>query len=313
LQNISTIIYEIMKKVIQNGLKDVWYFELKNYIKKNAYLLIIILLSVYQLNAQVPPLNNAVQVWPDFDQANGRLSFYSHNIDFCDYYVHISFVDFDGFEGMTSSGISAIVSPGKRQFRTYRTRTGATNHRYRFYYNIYRGSSIKKPNTDFIYALPIVAGDMVTATVRGGAEPESYQMVFELPSDTVYACRGGVMCDDNLKAVYRSYSPTDLSQITLYHDDKSFSGYIFKGKSLVAPGEKIKIGSPIAVVERDSDKYSVCFSTYFLDRNKLKNNLPWKHTHFLPFFQTSNEGKTQLKNGEIYTCELTQTKCECRR
>jgi hypothetical protein len=270
--------------------------------KKNAYLLIVILSFAYQANAQ-PTMNDAVQVWPDFDRDGRRLTFHSNNIDFCDYYVHISFIDFDGIEGMTSRGVSAIVGRGRRQIRTYRTRTGVSNPRYRFFYNIYRGNSAKKPDTDFIYALPVAVGDTTTAMIVGNRD----QVAFYLPSDTLYACRSGVMCDDNLKAYNRSYNPVDLSQITLYHDDGSFSGYVFKGKALIAAGQKIKMGSPIAVVERDSAKYSVCLSTYFLDRNKLASNNPNpnKHTRFLPFFQTFNKGKTHLENEEIYICELT--------
>ena len=63
--------------------------------------------------------------------------------------------------------------------------------------------------------------------------------------------------------------------------------------------------TPIAVVEK-TDKYLLLFSVYFLDKNKLKdNNIGNKHTHFRPFFQTVNEGKTRLQNGITYLCECT--------
>jgi hypothetical protein len=274
-------------------------YHTKKITRKQVFTIILVLLFVYQLNAQVPTINAAVQVSTDFDQSRGQLTFSTHNIDFCDYCVHIFFLDVDGFEGISyNQGTSAIVGPGKRQIRIYKTKTGATRHIYRYYYKIYRGNSVKKPNTDFIYALPVVVGDTVTATKEG--YEDGYQVFFGLPTDTVYACRSGVMCDDNLSGY-----PVGLSQITLYHVDGSFSGYVFKGKPLVYPGEKIKMGSPIAVVERYLDKYSVCLSTYFLDRNKVTSNFPRKHTHFLPFFQTANEGKAQLQNEKIYTCELT--------
>jgi hypothetical protein len=267
--------------------------------KKYVCALFIILQSVYLANAQVPTINSAVQVSADFDRSRGQLTFSTYNIDFCDYYVRIFFLDVDGFEGISYNQVtSAIVGRGKRQIRIYRTKTGATRHTYRYNYKIYRGNSAKKPNTDFIYALPVTVGDTVTSKIVG--YEGGYQVFFDLPTDTIYACRSGVMCDDNLSGY-----PVDMSQITLYHVDGSLSGYVFKGKPLAAPGQQIKMGTPIAVVERYLDKYSVCLSTYFLDKNKMASNFPRKYTHFLPFFQTANEGKAQLQNEKTYTCELT--------
>jgi hypothetical protein len=280
-------------------------YHTKKITRKQVFTIILVLLFVYQINAQIHPPNRAVRFSTDFDKSREQLTIISINEDFCDYYVHISFVDVDGFEGMTATGTSTIVGRGKRQIRIYRTKTGATRHFYRYRYDIYRGNSTKKPNTAFTYALPVVTCDTASAVIVGN--PGDYQLVFNLPSDTVYACRSGVMCDDNLNDHSgKSYSLAYLSQITLYHSDGSFSGYTFIGKPLVAPGQKIKMGTPIAIVERDSDKYAVRLSTYFLDKNKLKDKSPFpKHTHFLPFFQTANEGKAQLQNEKIYTCELT--------
>jgi hypothetical protein len=91
----------------------------------------------------------------------------------------------------------------------------------------------------------------------------------------------------------------------MYHSDGNFGEYVFKGKSLVYPGERIKMGSPIAVVE-STDRNSFRFSVYFLDKNKLKdNNIGNKHTHFRPFFLTVNEGKVRLENARTYHCKLT--------
>ncbi|OJV34738.1 MAG: hypothetical protein BGO29_09910, partial [Bacteroidales bacterium 36-12] len=189
----------------------------------------------------------------------------------------------------------------KLEIRTFKVKSHPFTYRYSR--EIYRGNITKKPNTNFIYALPVAVKDTVGATVLGIWE-ETY---FNLPSDTLYACRGGVMCDDNLTdQAGKNFKPAgDISQITLYHDDGSFSGYIFIGKPLVSAGQKINMGSPIAVIEKYLDRYTVNFTAYFLDRNKMVNNSPRKHTHFHPFFQTANEGKTKLKTGGTYTCELT--------
>ncbi|OJV35182.1 MAG: hypothetical protein BGO29_13040 [Bacteroidales bacterium 36-12] len=275
---------------------------------KKIYILVVILLTIGKANAQALMVNSAVQVWANFDRERGQLTFMSNNEDFCDYYVEITFLEADGFEGMSyNQGISAIVGRGKQQIRIFKTKTGASRYFYRYRYNTYRGNSTKKPNTNFIYALPVSPGNIVTSTIAGASGPGSH-LTFDLPADTLYACRGGVMCEDNWNAYQsssgdKSFSPVGLSQITLYHDDGSLSKYVFYGKPIIYAGQKTKIGNPIAVIEPYLDKYTVHLSIHFLDRNKLRT--PFKYGDFPPFFQTVNEGKIQLKSGGSYTCELT--------
>jgi hypothetical protein len=267
-----------------------------------------VLFPVYQTHAQIQDQNNAIHLSDDFDANLGRLVFYAENRDFCDYYLYISFVNAEGFSGMAAGVYVPVFPAGKKQILNYRVETGATRYSYNYHYAMYRGDVGKKPNVDFIYSLPVADKEAVTARIA--ENQDGYQLAFGLTSDTVYACRGGVMCDDNLKdntSKGRHFfnNNRNLSQITVYHADGSFGEYVFKGKSLVYSGQKVKTGSPIAIVERRGNE-SLRFSVYFLDKNKLKNNtIGNKHTHFRPFFQTANEGKTRLENGRTYLCEYT--------
>ncbi|MDR1023676.1 MAG: hypothetical protein LBL94_10460 [Prevotellaceae bacterium] len=277
--------------------------------KKTAYLLLVVvaLFSAYWANAQIEDQSYAILLWHDFDQSQKRLTFHANNQDFCDYYLYVSFINAEGFEGMLS-GTPVTVTPGRHQILNYRVRDGATRLSYNYRYAMYRGSSSKKLKADFTYALPAVAEKAVTATVV--ENQLGYQLSFGLPSDTVYACRGGVMCDDNLKdntaKGYRHFSDNrNLSQITVYHADGSFGEYVVRGKSLIYPGASVKMGDPIALAEGDGS-YSVRFSTYFLDKNKLRDNkIGNKHTHFRPFFQTVGEGKVRMETGKTYLCGYT--------
>jgi len=276
--------------------------------KKIIFLLLVLPFIVCQAIAQtIQDPDNAVQLSSDFDPAQGRLILYSENKDFCDYYLYIYFLYSEGFEGM-SSGSSITVSRGRQQIRTYKVLAGATRYTYNYQYAMYRGDFRKKPDIDFIYSLPVAAKDVVKSRIT--ENQEGYQLAFEVISDTVYACRGGIMCDDNLKdntaKGYRRFNDNqNRSQITVYHSDGSFGEYGFNGKSLVYPGQKIKMGSPIGVFEKPA-RNMLSFSVYFLDKNKLQDkNVGNKHTHFRPFFQTSNEGKTRLENEKTYFCECT--------
>jgi hypothetical protein len=271
-----------------------------------SLLLTASLFSVRQTKAQEQDSDNAVQLSHDFDPSQRRLTLLADNKDFCDYHLTISFIHAEGFEGMSFS-TSLIAGPGRRQIRAYKAREDAARYSYNYRYVMFRGNSSKKPNVDFIYSLPVPAGKEVTAVAV--ENQEGYQLAFNLPSDTVYACRGGVMCDDNLKdqtakGHKRFNSSSSMSQVTVYHTDGSFGEYVFRGKQLVYPGQNIKMGNPIGVAERAS-AYPLRFSAYFLDKNKLKGDASNKHTHFRPFFQTANEGKLRLENDRAYLCEYT--------
>jgi len=259
--------------------------------------------------AQLQDPELAVQLSHDFDESQGRLSFFGDNRDFCDYYLYISFIYTEGFEGITTgAGVSITVSPGKKQVMSYRVRKDAQRYSYNYQYAMYRGNHQGKPNIDYIYSLPVADKEYVTALVTENRD--GFQLAFDMPSDTVYACRGGIMCDDELKdntakGFMRFNDNSNLSQITIYHDDGTFGEYIFKGKALIYPGENIKQGKPIAVIDRTFSP-TMRFSAYFLDKNKLKNkNIGNKHTHFRPFFQTVTEGKIRLENDHIYQSDMT--------
>jgi hypothetical protein len=280
-------------------------FRMKNIITSGFA---AILLSAPQANAQLQDPYNAVQLSDNFDESQRRLTFYADNRDFCDYYLQISFFHYEGFQGMPA-GIPAVVSHGKKQIMSYKVNEHATRYVYNYRYAMFRGNINKKPNVDFSYSLPVVSGEVAFAEAT--ENKEGYQLAFTLPTDTAYACRGGIICDDNLKdhtaKGYKSFSDSrTLSQITMYHADGTFAEYVFRGKSLVYPGQNIKTGAPIAVINKTLEKYSVQLSVYFLDKNKVKHqNIGNKHTHFRPFFQADKAGKVRLESGKFYTCELT--------
>ncbi len=72
-------------------------------------------LSVGELNAQsIQNPSNALQLSHEFDSSQRRLTFHADNQDYCEYYLLISFLNAEGFSGM-SSETPAIVYHGQRQ------------------------------------------------------------------------------------------------------------------------------------------------------------------------------------------------------
>jgi len=288
---------------------------------KRTIILIILLSSVYNIIAQSwQDIDNAVRLSDNFNETQRQLTFYAENRDFCDYYVQISFAT-EGFEGMPRNAFLTIAN-GKQQIFKYKAREGAPRYSYRYTYTMYRGNSQKFPNIDFSYQLPVKDGDKVNSEIV--ENKFGYQLQFLVLNDTLYACRGGIICNDNLKDFSAKghqtfHSRQNSSQITIYHADASFGEYVFNGKSLVYPGEIVEMGTPIAIFKKNSsfddsvDDYDndnevnwMLFSTYFLDKNKVRDQSHGnKHTHFRPFFQTYNYGKTRLENQIDYLCQQT--------
>ncbi|MDR0332025.1 MAG: M23 family metallopeptidase [Dysgonamonadaceae bacterium] len=258
------------------------------------------------VHAQQDP-DHAVQLSSELLQSQRRLIFTANNRDYCDYYVYITFINAQGFDEM-GRGALVVVSPGQNQIISYRMQENASGYSYNYQYVMYRGNFNKKADVDYIYSLPTLKNQTVTANVR--ENQLGYQLEFQLPSDTVYATRSGVVCDDNLKDQtargHRSFNGNHrMQQITVYHDDASFGEYIFEGRSLVRPGQVVKMGESIAVIQQEMNTNSLRFSVYFLDRNKVNSRETGnKHTHFRPFFQTSDAGKVRLEHGKTYISEL---------
>lgn len=243
--------------------------------------IIILFLLVCQVNAQtIQDPNNAVLLSDNFDSNQGRLTFYADNRDFCDYYLYISFIHAEGFLGMASSA-SVVVNHGQRQILSYKVMKNASKIRYNYRYAMYRGDPNKKTNVDFAYCLPVAKDESVTAEAVENSD--GYQLVFDLPSDTVYACRNGIVCDDKLKDFtakgYKNFNDhRNQSQITLCHEDGSFGEYVFMGKSLVFSGQQIKMGSPIAIVQNlENNRAYICEHTdemLMQDMNKGEKSIP---------------------------------------
>lgn len=255
------------------------------------------------------PVENAIQLSDKFDREQGLLTLYADNKDFCPYYLSIFFTDYNNLTGM-SGNRSTMVPPGNHSIMSFSLSDKTRSFNYRYGYSMFRGNPNSKINVDFTYSFPTGGHGKISA--RPTENRNGYQLLCELPADTVYACRGGIMCNDDLRdhtaKGHKNFGGSQFTnQITLCHDDDTFGEYIFKGKSLVYPGQKVKMGSPIAIVEKMTGKhYTLYFSVYFLDKNKLKDpDIGNKHTHFRPFFQTANEGKVRLEREKEYVSELT--------
>lgn len=236
----------------------------------------------------------------------GDISIIAENRDFCDYYIRLDFDELDGYDtrGHLINGVT--IGKGRETVATLVRRDSGQQSRYHYYYYLYKGNIDKKINPQFVYALPAKCGESVRYIP---AKSFRFTSLFNLEhaGDTVYACRGGVVCDDDLSDMGTRNS-SRKKKITIYHDDGSFGEYSGISKALIYAGSQIKTGQPVAVVDSDErGQKEVGFSLYFLDKNQIKNKETGnKYSSLVPVFHSANKGSGKLEEGGTYIGQLTE-------
>ena len=275
---------------------------------KKLLFLSLFFLSVYSVSAQQFKL--AVQLKNEWEETNDGyvLVFTADNEDYCDYYFYMDLLNVVAFRGARTPYFTSI-RPGSESIMklTPISQNALTSANYRF--GIFRGNINSELNADFRYSLPIKTGDSVRAFEK---ENSNYTLIFDLENtttDTIYAARRGVVCNDNLSdhsaKGYDGFKGR-AQQITIYHKDGSFGEYKGFTTPLVLSGEKVEMGTPIAIVRKEGESPKIFeFAIYFLDKNKVENKeIGDKHSHLRPFFHTT-QGDIRLENNVSYISEHT--------
>ena len=227
------------------------------------------------------------------------------NNDFSPYYLDINLEKINGFQYLGSS-YTTMMDIGTRTLFTLRPEGSARTYSTGISYRFYRGDIRKKPNTDFQYAMPIRQGDVTRVRTLAS---NHYTMQFDMTQtiDTVYACRGGIICNDNVYDTSAKGYNKDNMLITIYHNDGTMAEYTMFDESLVYPGDIVKMGDPIAVCQSIAGKREINIAIYFLDKNKIELKTDGrKHSHFTPFFNVGGESAIKLEEGISYVSEITE-------
>ena len=260
-------------------------------------LLFISSLSIYSL----PPNTQAVVVDVKFD-SEGNPTFFSNNKDYCNYYLFVTFSDVIGYD-LSHNPYSTTVWRGERQLCKLR-KNSDTSPSFRWSYAAYRGVPSPKLNLDFIYSFPVKSGDSIRASVAKNYSDFTLTFDLSFAGDTIYACREGCICDNKLTdQTFKGNMVND--RIIVYHKDDSFSEYSQFEKSLVYPGEYVKLGQPIAINTGKTLPKIITFAVYYLDKNKVKNpETGNKYSHLVPVFHTLNAGDVKLEEDAVYIGEI---------
>jgi hypothetical protein len=237
-----------------------------------------------------------------YDFKDGQADYFADVEDYCDYYF-IASINSRGYQSVNQN--EGLIRRGRNRLFTVKREGGYSYPS--FSYLAHRGNPHAKIQVDFPYAFPVKQGDSIRTKPKMNSS--AYTTLFMLQyasSDTIYACREGVVCDNDL---YFSRSNTKTDLITLYHRDGSFGNYGGYATSLVYPGDYVKMGQAIAIAGKKGVKQEkvVEFAVYFLDRNKMKNRESGsKHTNIRPFFHSANAGNARPEEKTAYISEITE-------
>jgi hypothetical protein len=241
---------------------------------------------------------------------DGSYSIYADNKSFTDYTVKLIFTDLSGYETNLNPGSLAIATRGKTQIAklTHISNYSAqANFRYRYEYwpGVYLH---KKPDSNFVYLMPSTAGNILVVSKVGSIEErigkdkpaDFYGIGFNYkPGDTICAARAGIVYEtnDGVKEGEKpeEYYNSNRNKIYIWQKDETMAHYSILApiKLLVAPGDKVVPGQPIAVFERTGFKFRVLFNVAYLDEGKIATTQgPVEKSHvyseLTPIFHAGN-------------------------
>ena len=236
---------------------------------------------------------------------NNRINHDAVNNDYCPYYVVASLREAMGstnVPGETRSttiyGLSTARMLSLRQDGQNSVRVGVSC-RY------YRGDINKEPDINFRYALPLKQGATAKVSVQND---RYYSILFDLETsvDTVYACRGGVVCNDDFFDSSAREFQGSSKWITIYHNDGTMAEYKMISKPLVSVGDIVKMGEPIAICKSGNAKM-VSVGVYYLDKKKVHDvDEVRKHSYLNPLYHVLDSGALSLETDNSYTAEITE-------
>ncbi len=179
----------------------------------------------------------------------------------------------------------ATVERGKHEILKAAMNKSEVQYAFQYRYLYYPGRALeKRPDSNFLYLLPTNAGNSLRVSpVSSLAErlsqkrPDDFSgtgFVYKL-GDTICAARAGIVyeCNDAVKAgeTTNDFFKSERNKINIQQRDGSLCNYdlLAPVHLLVSAGDEVFPGTPLAVFNKESDKYMVLLSSFFLDKKKV--------------------------------------------
>ena len=221
--------------------------------------------------------------------ADNSLSIMADSKAFGDYTVILTFKSISGYRSTVNSDMALItVPPGRTQIVKLTQDKSANSFSMDYSYKYYAGIALRrKPDSNFIYLMPGKEGSSLfiskvgsVAEILGQTTTNNFSatgFVYHF-GDTICAARSGLVYNvsDLIKEGEKEgqFFKRERNFIAIEHKDGTLGRYEMPSpiKLLVKFGEYIIPGQPLAVFNKESERYSLLFSVSYLDADKASVN-----------------------------------------
>lgn len=241
------------------------------------------LLMGFCLMGSVKAQQNIITLSTELNQDKSYF-IYAESKAFVTYTVRLHFSVLTGYSSSVSDGSFIQVQRGRSAIARLTPSTTMSNS-FNYRYTYYLGKALhKQPDSNFVYLLPSTAGKnlfvhCVTSLSEGlklKNEEHLYSTGFRFNlNDTICATRAGTVFDvidtaTSGEKILQRFSQ-HRNKIRIEQKDMTIALYDILApiKPLVSVGDDVVPGQPIAVFNRESDKYDLLFSVEYLDEKKL--------------------------------------------
>jgi hypothetical protein len=283
------------------------------------FFLIILVGVIFTLptNAQ----SNLISLQTEYT-SEGDAIIYSNSQASVYYTLKIKFSSLVGYSSNVFNPHITKADPGRNQILKLTQDKNAGSRMLSYGYTYYAGSAFRKPPINFVhYMLPVSPGKTTRVTkveslsdlLGQKSENQFYTQGFTYDlGDTICATRAGIVynINDQLKqGEGRDNLYTDSrNKIYIQHKDGTLGHYTILSpiKSLVQNGDFVIPGQPIAIFNKLSIKYTMLFSVYYLNEEKIRVDVPKDVYDALPisYYLNENALSTKLVENQKYDSKI---------
>ncbi|HEX4373149.1 MAG TPA: hypothetical protein VHZ50_07605 [Puia sp.] len=190
----------------------------------------------------------------EVQKSDRGLSFYATNKSLFPYLVQLKF---DNLQNLTPiiNDAKRVIYSGSFNMTEFHFLDKLSTHYYSYSFTYQIGDPSKKPDSNFIYQLPLAEGKKIKL-VSGERDGKKYFFtnVFEImQDDTIFAMRKGFVTSIP-KSDFNFDKIMNANSIEVFHDDGTVAIYQIPLSTivLVQPAQKIYPLQPIAIVKANS-------------------------------------------------------------
>lgn len=264
--------------------------------------------------------------------SDNSLSIFATSEIYGEYTVKLNFSAFAGYTSTTTlfkNNALSVVERGKKLVMKLSPDKNSNTSSLQYTYTYLPGRSLRRfPDSSFSYLLPATSGNQLKVAGFGslakmlGQDDVEHMLGYTFyykANDTICATRGGIVyeCTDEVKEGEGSTVAFRRSRnaIAIQHKDGTAGHYSMLSpiRLLVKAGDNVVPGQPLAVFNKESERYTLLFYSCFLDEKKFLierstslQNQPSSFSYMPLHFYTDSKEVVSLEPNKSYTVQYSK-------